>query len=73
MIEINNESRGAHNINSQIKFKTSKLRSSLCDYSHAYILVSGTLTIADLAAGKENKNLEVVFKSSTPFSNCMSK
>ena len=32
-VEINNESRGRYNTNSQIKFKTSLLRSSLCDYS----------------------------------------
>ena len=31
--------------NSQIEFETSKLRTSLCDYSDAYILVSGTITI----------------------------
>ena len=34
-----------YNTNSQIKFKTSKLNSSLCDYSYAYILVSGAITI----------------------------
>ena len=30
-IEINDESRGAYNVNSQIKFKTTMLKSSLCD------------------------------------------
>ena len=34
-----------YNINSQIKFKTSMLNSSLCDYSDPYILVTGTITI----------------------------
>ena len=38
-VEINNESRGAYNINSQIKFKTTMLKSRLCNYSDAYILV----------------------------------
>ena len=38
-VEINDESRGTYNVNSQIKFKTTKLKSSLCDYSDAYILV----------------------------------
>ena len=42
-VEINDDSRGTHNTNSQIRFKTSMLRSSLCDYSEAYILVSGTI------------------------------
>ena len=34
-----------YNINSQIKFKTSMLNSSFCDYSDPYILVTGTITI----------------------------
>ena len=33
------------NLNSQIKFKTSMLKSSLCDYSDAYTLVSGTIQL----------------------------
>ena len=44
-VEINNDSRGKYNTNSQIKFKTLMLRSSLCDYSDPYILVSETRTI----------------------------
>ena len=34
-VEINDESRGTYNTNSKIKFKTSILRSNLCDYSDA--------------------------------------
>ena len=30
-VEINDESRGEYNVNSQIKFKTTMLRSSFCD------------------------------------------
>ena len=33
LVEIDDDSRGTDNTNSQIKFKTSMLRSSLCDYS----------------------------------------
>ena len=44
-VEINDESRGTYNVNSQINFKTTMLKSSLCDYSDAYILVKGTITI----------------------------
>ena len=44
-VEINNESRGAYNVNSQIEFKTTMLKSSLCDYSDAYVLVKGRITI----------------------------
>ena len=44
-VEINDDARGTWNINSQIKFKTSMLKSSLCDYSDEYILVRGTITV----------------------------
>ena len=53
-VEINDESRRTYNVNSQIKLKTTMLKSSLCDYSDAYILVKGEITIngrgADAAA-----------------------
>ena len=45
LIEINDESRGTYTSN-DIKFKTTMLRSNLCDYADAYILVKGTITIA---------------------------
>ena len=32
--------------NKQIRFKTSMLRSDLCDYSDAYILVKGIITVS---------------------------
>ena len=44
-VEINNESGGTYHVNRQIKFKTTMLKSSLCDYSDAYILAKGTITI----------------------------
>ena len=44
-VEINDKSRGKYENDNQIRPKTSMLRSSLCDYSDAYILVSGTTTI----------------------------
>ena len=44
-VEVNDESRGTCNVNSQIKFKTTILKSSLCDYSDGYILVKGKITI----------------------------
>ena len=34
-VEINDESRGVYNFNSQIKFENTILKSSLCDYSDA--------------------------------------
>ena len=44
-VEINDDSRGTYNTNSQVKFKTSMLKSSLCNYSEPYILVKGTITV----------------------------
>ena len=51
-VEINDESPGKYKKGNQITFKTSVLRSSLCDYSDQYILVSGTTTITE--AGTDN-------------------
>ena len=51
-VEINDESPGKYKKGNQITFKTSMLRSSLCDYSDEYILVSGTTTITE--AGTDN-------------------
>ena len=55
-VETNDESRGVYNVNSQIKFKTTMLKSSLCDYSGAYILVNGTITVNNTAAAGANAN-----------------
>ena len=75
LVEINDESRGAYNVNSQIKFKTTMLKSSLCDYSDAYILVKGTISVnktAAAGAGANNTNKKVIFENSAPFTNCIS-
>ena len=74
-IEINDESRGAYNVNSQIKFKTTMLKSSLCDYSDAYILLKGTISVNNTAvsgAAANNTNKKVIFKNCAPFTNCIS-
>ena len=74
-VEINDESRGTCNVNSQIKFKTIMLKSSLCDYSDAYILVKGTITINNTAAADANANninKKVMFKNCAPFTICIS-
>ena len=74
-VEINDESRGAYNVNSQIKFKTTMLKSTLCDYSDAYILVKGTITVNNTAAqgaAASNTNKKVIFKNCAPFTNCIS-
>ena len=66
-----------HNVNSQIKFKTTMLKSSSCDYSDAYILVKGAITItgagADAAARQADESDKgVAFKNCAPFTNCIS-
>ena len=74
-VEINDESRGTHNVNSQIKFKTTMLKSSLCDYSDAYILVKGTIAVNNTPAADvdaNNSNKKVIFKNCAPFTNCIS-
>ena len=43
-VEINDENRGRYDSN-DIKFKNTMLRSNLCDYPDAYILVQGTITM----------------------------
>ena len=74
-VEINDESRGTYNVNSQIKLKTTMLKSSLCDYSDAYIIVKGTITVNNTAAdgaAANNINKKVIFKNCAPFINCIS-
>ena len=48
-VQLNDESRGTYKKNSQRKFKTIRLKSSLCDYSDAYILVKGRITVNNTA------------------------
>ena len=75
-VEINDDIRGAYSPNKQIRFKTSMLRSSLCDYSDAYILVKGNITVNNTAAdgaAANNTNKKVIFKNCAPFTNCISK
>ena len=58
-VEINNDIRGAYSPNKHIRFKTSMLRSSLCDHSDAYILVKGNITVnntANAGAAVNNTN-----------------
>ena len=75
-IEINDDIRGACSPNKQIRFKTAMLRSSLCDYSDAYILVKGNISVNNNVAAGANENdigKKVIFKNCPPFTNCISK
>ena len=76
-VEINDESRGAYNVNSQIKFKTTMLKSSLCDYCDAYIFVKEKIKItgrgADAAARQaDERGKGVEFKNCALFTNSIS-
>ena len=57
---------------SQIKFKTTTVTSSLCDYSDAFVLVKGTIAVNDTAAADadadaNNTNKKVIFKNCSLF------
>ena len=52
------------------------LKSSLCDYSDAYILAKGTIAVPNTAApdaNANNDNKKVIFKNCGPYINCISK
>ena len=62
-----------NNNNNNIKFKTSMVRSSLCDYSDVYILVKRTITVSNGAvdAAVNNTNKKVMFKNCALFTSCI--
>ena len=76
-IQINDQSRGGYNTNSDIRFKTTMLKSRLSDYSDAYILVKGGITISgagDDAAARQadEKSRGVILKDCSTFIICKS-
>ena len=76
-VEINDESRGTYTSN-DIKFKTTMLRSNLCDYADAYILVKRTITITgtgndDAAKRLDEENKGLIFKNYASFTKCISR
>ena len=75
-VEINDESRGTYTSN-DIKFKTTMLRSNLCGYADAYILVKVTITITGAGDDNAAKRLDeinkcVIFNICAPFTKCIS-
>ena len=70
-VEINDESRGKYNDDKQIRFKTTMLKSSLCDYSDAYILVKGKIAVTGEGARQaDERDKGVAFKNSASFTSC---
>ena len=75
-VELNDYLRRWYSPNKQIRFETAMLRSSLCDYNDAYILVKGNITVNNTAgagAATNNTNKNVVFKHCAPYANCIIK
>ena len=73
-VEVHDQSGSVddrYKANKQIRFKTSILRSDLCDYSDAYIVVKGTITVTD--PNNANYDKRLAFKNNAPFNSCISK
>ena len=71
MDRIYDKSGGSYNINKQIR---SMLRSDLCHYSDAYIIVKETITVQaenNRAINRYNRNL--ILKNNAPYIKCISK
>ena len=67
-----------YNENKSIRFKTPMLRSNLCDYSDAYILVKGTITVTTPGVNNANnirdkRNRPVILKNNAPFVSCITR
>ena len=52
-----NSLSNSYNENKSIRFKTPMLRSNLCDYSDAYILVKGTITVTTPGVNNNANNI----------------
>ena len=70
-IEVYDQSEGNYNVNKEIRIKTSMLRSDLCDFSDAYIVVKGTITVTNPDNNPYDKKL--AFKNNAPIVSCTSK
>ena len=71
-IEVHDQSGKTYNTSKQIRFKTSMLRSDLCDYSDAYIVVKGVITVEG-AVNRDGQIRKLVLKNNAPFISCISK
>ena len=47
LVEVYDRSEGNYDVNKEIRIKTSMLRSDLCDYSNAFIVVKGDITVTE--------------------------
>ena len=72
-IKVHDQSRETCNTNKQIRFKTSMLRSDLCDFSDAYIVVKGIVTVSADERDRDEMNRQVILKNNAPIISCISK
>ena len=61
---VNDNSKANYSVGNEITYNKVVLKSNLCDYSHAYILVTGDITIIG------DNGHEVAFKNCVPFTRC---
>ena len=71
-IEVQSQSGNTYNTSKPIRFKTSMLRSDLCDYSDAYVWVKGTITVTN-PNNNANFDRRLTLKNNAPFVSCISK
>ena len=77
-MKVNDDAPGKYSTNSQVKIKTTMLKSSLCGYSDAYMLVKGTIAITGAGVDATVRNMgkrngQVIFKNCAPFADCIYK
>ena len=74
-----NSLSNTYNENKSIRFKTPMLRSNLCDYSDAYILVKGSITVTAPGVNnnanniRDKRNRSVILKNNAPFVSCITR
>ena len=71
-IKVQSQSGSTYNTSKPIRFKTSMLRSDLCDYSDAYMWVKGTITVTN-PNNNANFDRRLTLKNNAPFISCVSK
>ena len=69
-VRKNDLSSGQYSVTKSIRFKNSMLRSNLYDYSEAYIVVKGKITIEEDNDYK-TRNKKLVFKNNAPLRSCI--
>ena len=68
-----------YNENKSIRFKTPMLRSNLCDYSDAYMLVKGAITVTAPGVNnnanniRDKRNRPLILKNNAPFVSCITR